>query len=88
MRSSIENEFIMLCEGAAENACFRELIRIHRLPNFDFPFPPEERVNGDTRALHGRDGFVNMLNDLNSYFSLFPDKRRSVRGIVIAITHS
>ena len=83
---SIDQPLIMLCEGQGDNEVFRRLVEAKNLPEFSFPFPPKTKQEGDDeKPLHGKDGFVNMLSRLNSYYDLFPDRSQKLKGILICV---
>jgi hypothetical protein len=81
-----ENEYVLLCEGLADKAFFRELIRRRELPSFDFPWPvaPEERAPDTARKLFGKDAFGKMLQALDGHFDLFPEQLAQIKAILIA----
>lgn len=82
----LEANLVMLCEGASDNEFFERLIEKNKLPPFSFPFPPHPKFVVDgAPALHGRDGFINMLTRLNDYFKLVPELNARMKGILLAV---
>jgi hypothetical protein len=81
-----EGEYVLLCEGPADKAFFRELIRRQRLPTFDFPWPPtpEDQAPASAKKLFGKDAFGKMLEALDGLFELFPERLTQIRAILIA----
>jgi len=83
----ITKNFVMLCEGKADNEFFRKLISHHKLPEFDFPFPPEagrfepDDISGLT--LYGSSGYKDMLKSIATYLGYFPELKDQLKGILI-----
>ncbi|MBV8415208.1 MAG: hypothetical protein JO251_08360 [Verrucomicrobia bacterium] len=81
-----EGEYVLLCEGLADKAFFRELARRQRLPNFDFPWPPapEDKAPEAAKKLFGKEAFGKMLAALDGLFDLFPERLTQIKAILIA----
>jgi hypothetical protein len=72
----------MLCEGNADNEFFIRLLRSKKIADFDFPFPPDDKKYIGP-PLFGRDGFINMISRLNTYFDYFQELKTRVRGVLL-----
>ena len=86
MPLNLTQPYILLCEGVADQAFFRVLARdVCKLP-IDIPFPPDNYDNIEEkyrRKLHGKDGFGLMLEALDNYFLIAPERMKEIRGILV-----
>jgi hypothetical protein len=87
LRAPLAAPFIVLCEGAADRACLAALRDKLALPEFDLPFPPDAPETKGEPALHGLDGFVNMLRRIEGEGALDRTLWQRLRGVVIVADH-
>jgi hypothetical protein len=80
-----ESEYVLLCEGLADKAFFRELTKRNGLPSFDSPWPPapEDKAPDAAKKLFGKDAFGKMLKALDAHFDLFPEQLTQIKAILI-----
>lgn len=63
MPFALSKDFVLLCEGPVDKAFFRKIIALRNLPEFDMPFPQDDRDEGE-ELLSGKDKFAAMLSSL------------------------
>jgi hypothetical protein len=82
MAIALKEELVLLCEGTADKAFFKTLIRERQnMPRFDIPFPESREDLGDGKSpLGGRDNIDRMLRDIR-----VPIGFRKIKGILIAV---
>src|ERR1700728_1995864 len=82
MALSITERLVLLCEGGADKAFFRALLRERpKMPRFNIPFPePRDELDDGKEPLGGRDNIDRMLRDIR-----VPLGFRNVLGILIVV---
>jgi hypothetical protein len=82
MAISLQEELVLLCEGSADKAFFRALLRDRQgMPRFDIPFPEsQDEVEQGKAPLGGRDNIDLMLRTIS-----VPIGFRKVKGVLIAV---
>lgn len=83
LREPVNGPVAVLCEGAADAAFLAALRSRRQLGAFDLPFPPHEPPPAGARALHGVNGFGNMLAEIARLARLDVTLWQRLRGIVI-----
>jgi hypothetical protein len=66
MNFTLERDIVLLCEGYADQAFFRTLLKQRNtIPKFDVPFPEARKdLFNETEPLHGKGSFGKMLKAL------------------------
>jgi hypothetical protein len=79
MPISLTTELVLLCEGSADKAFFKALMKSRDLPKFDIPFPQgRDELDEGKEPLGGRDNFDQMLRDIRVPLSF-----RKIKGMLI-----
>jgi hypothetical protein len=63
MPYTLKSDRVLLCEGGADRVFFRKLVAELGFPEFDIPFPQEDRAD-DERVLSGKGAFGGMLQSI------------------------